>query len=50
MTDQRRRRWSVIVQLLYKCFVFAGMAGVIHILAELLDGDGSDIIGTSKYQ
>ena len=24
MLDQRRRRWSNIVQMLYKCFVLAG--------------------------
>ena len=24
MVDQRRRRWSDIVNMLYKCFVFAG--------------------------
>ena len=24
MLDQRRRRWADVVQLLYKCFVFAG--------------------------
>ena len=24
MLDQRRRRWADIVQMLYKCFVFAG--------------------------
>ena len=24
MLDQRWRRWSNIVQMLYKCFVFAG--------------------------
>ena len=24
MLDQRRRSWSDIVQMLYKCFVFAG--------------------------
>ena len=24
MLDQRRRRWSDVVQMLYKCFVFAG--------------------------
>ena len=23
--DQRRRRWADVVQMLYKCFVFAGM-------------------------
>ena len=25
MLDQRQRRWSDIVQMLYKCLVFAGM-------------------------
>ena len=25
MLDQRRRRWAYVVQMLYKCFVFAGM-------------------------
>ena len=25
MLDQRRRRWSDIVLMLYNCFVFAGM-------------------------
>ena len=25
MFDQRRRRWAGVVQMLYKCFVFAGM-------------------------
>ena len=25
MLDQRRRRWAVIVQMLYKCFVFTGL-------------------------
>ena len=25
MLDQRRRRWDDIVQMLYKCFVFAGI-------------------------
>ena len=24
MLDQRRRRWADVVQMLYKCFVFAG--------------------------
>ena len=24
MLDQRRRRWADVVQVLYKCFVFAG--------------------------
>ena len=24
MLDQRRRRWTDVVQMLYKCFVFAG--------------------------
>ena len=26
MLDQRRRRWDDVVQMLYKCFVFAGKA------------------------
>ena len=25
MLDQRQRRWADVVQMLYKCFVFAGM-------------------------
>ena len=25
MLDQRRRRWTDVAQMLYKCFVFAGM-------------------------
>ena len=25
MLGQRRRRWAVVVQMLYKCFVFAGV-------------------------
>ena len=29
MLEQRRRRWADIVQLLYKCFVFAGVAAVL---------------------
>ena len=24
MLDQRQRRWADVVQMLYKCFVFAG--------------------------
>ena len=36
MLDQRRRRWADVVQMLYKCFVFAGIvptldhAGTAH--------------------
>ena len=26
MLDQRQRRWVDVVQMLYKCFVFAGMS------------------------
>ena len=25
MLDQRRRRWADVVQMIYKCYVFAGM-------------------------
>ena len=28
MLDQRRRRWADVVQMLYKCFVFGGMASI----------------------
>ena len=28
MLDQRRRRWDDVVQMLYKCFVFAGFSSV----------------------
>ena len=27
MLDQRRRRWADVVQMVYKCFVFAGTVG-----------------------
>ena len=26
MLDQRQRRWADVVQIIYKCFVFAGVA------------------------
>ena len=29
MLDQRRRRWADVVQMLYKCFVLADLAGYI---------------------
>ena len=29
MLDQRRRRWADVVQMLYKCFVFAGLSLVL---------------------
>ena len=29
MLDQRRRRWADVVQMLYKCFEFAGVCGGI---------------------
>ena len=35
MLDQRRRRWADIVQVLYKCFVFAG-AGLLFNVALTL--------------
>ena len=28
MLDQRRRCWADVVQMLYKCFVFAGIASL----------------------
>ena len=30
MLDQRRRRWADVVQMLYKCFVFTGMVGLMQ--------------------
>ena len=27
LLDQRRRRWADVVQMLYTCFVFAGLCG-----------------------
>ena len=29
MLDQRRRRWADVVQMLYKCFLFAGVGRMI---------------------
>ena len=29
MLDQRRRRWADVVQMLYRCFVFAGLSGYV---------------------
>ena len=28
MLDQRRRRWADVVEMLYKCFMFAGIASL----------------------
>ena len=30
MLDQRQRRWADVVQMLYKCFVFAGEAQCVR--------------------
>ena len=30
MLDQRRKRWADVVQMFYKCFVFAEYAGKFH--------------------
>ena len=38
MWDQRRQCWADAVQMLYKCFVFAGMAlGYGYILARIMN-------------
>ena len=37
MLDQRLRRWTNIVQLVYTCFVFAGMAAFNQQFADVLD-------------
>ena len=45
MLDQRRRRWADIVQILYKCFVFAG-----NIEKKLVDGSRTTLIwNVTKY-
>ena len=31
MLDQRRRHWAGVVQMLYTCFVFAGIARDLHL-------------------
>ena len=33
MLDQRRRRWAGVVQMLYRCFVFAGTIYIYTSLA-----------------
>ena len=33
MLDQRRRRWADVVQMLCKCFVFAGQLLITHYTA-----------------
>ena len=40
MLDQRRRRWSNIVHMLYKCFVFAGLATLLHSSLPSMPGSG----------
>ena len=36
MLDQRRRRWADVVQMLYKCFVFAGLRHMLHMHRKIL--------------
>ena len=38
MLDQRRRRWAGVVQMLYKCFVFAGYSILIPIKLHIFCG------------
>ena len=45
MLDQRRRRWAGVVQMLYNCFVFAGIRFVKHI-KKRKGVTGSEIITT----
>ena len=35
MLDQRRRRWAGVVQMLYKCYVFAGLQVTDHVISDL---------------
>ena len=32
MLDQRRRRWAGVVQMLYKCVVFAGIISIVSVI------------------
>ena len=41
MLDQRRKRWAGVVQMLYKCFVFAG---ILRLDTAFLDFHGSMIV------
>ena len=48
MLDQRRRRWAGVVQMLYKCFVFAGnvlsaSSGITNTLTLTLHHDVNNI-------
>ena len=39
MLAQRQRRWADVVQMFYKCFVFAGLtSGLIQIVSKLFKG------------
>ena len=35
MLDQRRRCLADVVQMLYKCFVFAGLIGFVNMIVEI---------------
>ena len=37
MLDQRRRSWADIVQMLYKCLVFAGQADFLSNIVHLFN-------------
>ena len=41
MLEQRRRRWADVVQMLYKCFVFAGMSLFISGFLDFFKADKS---------
>ena len=47
MLDQRRRRWADVVQMLYKCFVFAGIV-VCH--GVIITHCWIGITGMDKYK
>ena len=42
MLAQRRRRWAGIVQMLYKCFVFAGLMITACLAASVTKSEGPD--------
>ena len=42
---QRRRRWADVVQMLYKCFVFAGMAPCLQSFIHSFTGRPTNSLG-----
>ena len=50
MLDQRRGRWADVVQMLYKCFVFAGIRSSVSLNTYYTLRLGSSDGGTVDYE